>query len=99
MPTVVLLGTLDTKGREYAFLRDRLLEHGLDVLVVDAGVGEPVGLEPDVPRTELEPDAATPIYAAYKRGRLVPPKVRAFISFMRERFRSADNKAHEQETQ
>ena len=26
MPTVVLLGTLDTKGREYAFLRDRLLE-------------------------------------------------------------------------
>ncbi len=24
MPTVVLLGTLDTKGREYAFLRDRI---------------------------------------------------------------------------
>ena len=34
---------------------------------------------------EFEPDAATPIYAAYKRGRLVPPKVRAFISFLRER--------------
>ena len=48
MATVVLLGTLDTKGREYAFLRERLLEQGVDVLVVDAGVGEPVGLWPDV---------------------------------------------------
>ena len=38
MPTVVLLGTLDTKGAEYAFVRDRLREHGVDVIVVDAGV-------------------------------------------------------------
>ena len=41
MPTVVLLGTLDTKGAEYAFLRDRLREHGVDVMLVDAGVHEP----------------------------------------------------------
>jgi uncharacterized protein (UPF0261 family) len=39
--TVVLLGTLDTKGDEYAWLRDRLLGHGVDVLLVDAGVKEP----------------------------------------------------------
>src|SRR4051812_17156796 len=58
MPTVVLLGTLDTKGHEYAYLRERLLEHGVDVLVVDAGVGEPVGIEPDVARTELVPAVA-----------------------------------------
>jgi uncharacterized protein (UPF0261 family) len=50
---VVLLGTLDTKGVEYAFLRDRLREHGADVLVVDAGVYEPVGLEPDIARDEV----------------------------------------------
>jgi uncharacterized protein (UPF0261 family) len=53
MSTVVLLGTLDTKGGEYAFLRERLLEHGVDVLVVDAGVNEPVGLEPQVARQEV----------------------------------------------
>lgn len=53
MSTVVLLGTLDTKGGEYAFLRERLLEHGVDVLVVDAGVREPVGLEPDIARDEV----------------------------------------------
>ncbi len=53
MSTVVLLGTLDTKGSEYAFLRDRLLEHGVQVLVVDAGVHEPVGLEPEIGRDEV----------------------------------------------
>lgn len=42
MAIVVAIGTLDTKGAEYGFLRDRLLEHGVDVILVDAGVlGEP----------------------------------------------------------
>ena len=52
MPTVVLAGTLDTKGHEYAFLRDRLHEHGVDVLVVDVGVYEPQ-IEPDISREEV----------------------------------------------
>jgi uncharacterized protein (UPF0261 family) len=52
MATVVLLGTLDTKGAEYAFLRDRLREHGVDVILVDAGVNDPT-VEPDIPRGEL----------------------------------------------
>ena len=51
--TVVLLGTLDTKGVEYAFLRERLRERGVEVLVVDAGINEPVGLEPDISRHEV----------------------------------------------
>jgi len=53
MPTVVLVGTLDTKGVEYGFLRDRLREGGVDVVLVDAGVlGEPQ-IEPDVGREEV----------------------------------------------
>ena len=38
MSTVVLVGTLDTKGAEIDFVRRRLLELGADVLVIDAGV-------------------------------------------------------------
>ena len=53
MAAVVLLGTLDTKGVEYSYLRDRLLEHGVEVLVVDAGIYEPVGLRPDIGRDEV----------------------------------------------
>jgi len=53
MATVVLLGTLDTKGHEYAFVRDRLREAGVDVLLVDTGVlGEPL-VAPDIPREEV----------------------------------------------
>jgi uncharacterized protein (UPF0261 family) len=51
--TVALVGTLDTKGREYAYLRDRLVEAGVDVLVIDAGIHEPLGLEADVSREEV----------------------------------------------
>ena len=53
MATVALLGTFDTKGHEYAFLRDRLSGHGVGVVLVDAGVFEPVGVAPDVPRWEV----------------------------------------------
>ena len=70
MPTVVLLGTLDTKGREYAFLRDRVREQGVEVIVVDAGVGEPFGIEPDIARTELVPNAAE-LWEAHDRGAAV----------------------------
>ena len=35
--TVVLVGTLDTKGREYAFLRERLHAAGVGTILVDAG--------------------------------------------------------------
>jgi uncharacterized protein (UPF0261 family) len=53
MATVVLLGTLDTKGHEYAFVRDRVREAGVDVLLVDTGVlGEPL-VEPDIAREEV----------------------------------------------
>jgi len=69
MSTVVLLGTLDTKGEEYAFLRDRLREHGVDVLLVDAGVHEP-SVQPDIGRDELSPDVAK-LAAAGDRGAAV----------------------------
>ncbi len=38
MASVVLLGTLDTKGAEYEFLRDRVRDFGCEVVLVDAGV-------------------------------------------------------------
>ena len=68
MARVVLLGTLDTKGREYAFLRERLLEHDVEVTVVDAGIHEPVGLEPEVGRDELARAAGSDVSALAAAG-------------------------------
>jgi uncharacterized protein (UPF0261 family) len=73
MPTVVLVGTLDTKGHEYAFLHDRLREQGVDVLLVDAGVFEPQ-TEADVSRQEVAAAAgadADALAAAGDRGAAV----------------------------
>ena len=38
---VLLIGTLDTKGVEFAYIRDRLTAAGVPVLVADGGRGEP----------------------------------------------------------
>src|SRR5919108_493682 len=51
--TVLLLGTLDTKGAEYAYLRERLRLHGVDTTLADVGVNEPVGVEPDLSREDV----------------------------------------------
>ena len=51
--TVVIVGSLDTKGDEFAFIKDLIEAEGLNTLVVDFGVmGEPT-LEPDITRDEL----------------------------------------------
>ena len=57
------VGTLDTKGKEYAYLRDRIRERGVDVLLVDAGIlGEPL-TEPDVTRQEVAAAAGADVQA------------------------------------
>ena len=53
MANVVLVGTLDTKGLEYGWLRERLLRHGVDVVVVDAGVMGTPRIRADVSRAEV----------------------------------------------
>jgi uncharacterized protein (UPF0261 family) len=51
--TVVIIGALDTKGHEFAFIKDLVEKEGLKTLVVDFGVmGEPA-IKPDVSRAEV----------------------------------------------
>ncbi len=51
--TVVIVGSLDTKGQEYAFVKELIEAEGLDTLVIDFGVmGEPP-FEPDVTRDSV----------------------------------------------
>jgi uncharacterized protein (UPF0261 family) len=45
---VAIIGTLDTKGAEFAYLRDQIRSYGVETLVVDVGVvGEPL-FPPDI---------------------------------------------------
>jgi uncharacterized protein (UPF0261 family) len=74
MATVALVGTLDTKGQDFAFLAARLRAAGAEVIVIDAGTGEPDGLIPDVGGEEVAAAAGTSraeLQAASDRGRAV----------------------------
>ena len=51
--TVLLVGTLDTKGDELEFLRERLRQAGVGVLLADVGTLEPPRVEADIPRQEV----------------------------------------------
>jgi uncharacterized protein (UPF0261 family) len=57
MPTIAVLGTMDTKGEEHAFVADLIQKRGHKVLVIDVGVLENPSLVPDISR-EVVADAA-----------------------------------------
>ncbi|MGO1850530.1 Tm-1-like ATP-binding domain-containing protein [Microbacterium sp.] len=62
MGKVVIVATLDTKGTEVAYLRDRLNALGVDTVVLDSGIlGEPTGIVPDVSNAELAESGGTTI--------------------------------------
>jgi uncharacterized protein (UPF0261 family) len=87
MATVVLLGTLDTKGEEYDFLRLRLRKEGVDALLVDTGVlGVPLA-EPDISREEVAEAAgadAQELAKAGDRGAAVEAMARGAAEIVKE---------------
>ncbi len=51
--TVVIVGALDTKGKEFEFIKDLVKGQGLQTLVVDFGVMGSPAFTPDIGRTEV----------------------------------------------
>ena len=53
MPTIAILGTMDTKGVEHGFVADLIRQRGHTVLVIDVGTLEEPRLKPDISRREV----------------------------------------------
>ena len=54
MATIALLGTLDTKGAECAFVADQIRARGYTALLIDVGTsGSQPQVTPDIPRSEI----------------------------------------------
>ncbi len=68
MPTIAVLGTLDTKGVEVRFLKEQIQAHGCGTLVVDLGVQGPPSIEPDVTRHMVARAAGEEIEVLAKSG-------------------------------
>jgi uncharacterized protein (UPF0261 family) len=65
---VLLIGTLDTKGVEFQFVRDLLRSAGVDCLVLDAGVLKLPLFSPDISREQVYGAAGTSIDAIRAAG-------------------------------
>ncbi len=66
--TVLLIGTLDTKGIEFQFVRDLIHQAALQTLVIDAGVQGPPHFVPDIAREQVFAAAGTSVAALQKEG-------------------------------
>ena len=70
--TVLIIGTLDTKGAEIGYLRDQIQALGLQTIVVDDGIlGEPLGItlsKDDITRTAAATYIGTTIDALRNAG-------------------------------
>jgi uncharacterized protein (UPF0261 family)/N-acetylglutamate synthase-like GNAT family acetyltransferase len=82
---VILVGTLDTKGREVAFVRDLLRSTGLEVAVIDAGSVGPPAFEPEIDRERVFFRAGTSseeVRARGDRGHAVATAARGVASIV-----------------
>ncbi len=72
--TIALIGTFDTKGEEFAFLRDRIESAGLRTMMIDVGVLGSPPFVADISRAEVAAAANEDLAALQKerdRGRSV----------------------------
>jgi uncharacterized protein (UPF0261 family) len=68
VPSVFLFATLDTKGREAAFVRALLTSWGIPVKLVDVGAIGPPAIDADVPRERVFELAGTSLEAIQTRA-------------------------------
>lgn len=67
---VLLIATLDTKGKEAKYLRDKLEERGLEVFTIDSGIlDKPTHVEPTITREEIASAAGVSLEAMQKIDR------------------------------
>ncbi len=84
---VVLIGTLDTKGAEFQFVRDLLNQTGVETTVIDAGVYRPPAFPPDISRAEVYEAAGTSLAAiqrANDRGRAIEAAANGVTKILRD---------------
>lgn len=67
MPTIAIIGTMDTKGVEHGFVADLIRQRGHQVLIIDVGTLEEPKLKPDITRSEVAHAAGVDLVALMAR--------------------------------
>ena len=82
---IAVLGTLDTKGAEHAFVAEAIRRRGHEVCLIDVGTGAPPTIEPDIRREQVAAGAGldlAAIIARHDRGEAVTAMSRAAPLFL-----------------
>ena len=91
--TIVLIGTLDTKGVEYGYIRDRIVEQGCRVIVVDVGIlGKPL-FQPDITREQVAQAAELSIEevaSSGEEGEAVQAMSKGAVKIVQELYQSGE---------
>ena len=83
---IAIIGALDTKGVEFAYLREQIHSHGVETLVIDIGVVGAPPFTPDVPSRELAEAAGADLEqlrAANDRGAAMATMARGAAAVVR----------------
>lgn len=74
MGVIAVVGTLDSKGTEHAFVADQIRRHGHSVLLIDVGTLDPPTVVPDISREQVAAEGQidlSALTAERDRGRCV----------------------------
>jgi len=71
MATIAVLGTLDTKAEEHAFVAEIITQRGHIPLLIDVGSLKPAGVVPDISREEIAEAAGVEMRDLDDRGKAV----------------------------
>lgn len=82
MATIAVIGTLDSKGHEHAFVAERIREAGQTPLLIDVGTLGAPQVTPDVNRDVLLAAAGMTLPEAEDRGERVAAMARALPVFL-----------------
>lgn len=95
MFTIAVLGTLDSKGAEHAFVADLIRKRGHRAILIDVGTGGPPSVVPDITRDQVAAAAGIDpegIFARHDRGESVSAMSRAAPAMMAKLF--SEGKIH-----
>ncbi len=85
MATIAVIGTLDSKGEEHAFVAERIRARGHRVLLIDVGTGGPPSVQPDFTRDQVAESAGldlTTTLSRKDRGECIAAMSRAAPVFL-----------------
>ena len=67
MSAIAVLGTLDSKGAEHAFVAEQIRSRGHEVLLIDVGTGDDPTVDPGVSRFEVAASASVDLQTVLDR--------------------------------